>query len=124
MKDAAPPPGVQPGIYQVKCASAKAEREWQHLLDNVPDAAAEAYDRLSNYPLARRPGRQFPLKGKKLKPFWEIEVDAANRIYYAVCLNTSTVIIAVRSDVHSGANVTELVTKRATTVRRLLAEGR
>lgn len=125
MRVAAPPPGVQPGRYQVKCASAKAEREWQQLCEAVPDGAAEAYRWLSNDPLARRQGRQFPLKGKRLKPFWEIEVDDANRIYYAVCLKTLTVIIAVRSDVHRGADVAELVGNRASApLRKLLKEGR
>lgn len=98
--------------------------KWDKLCAKAPESAAEAYKHLATDPLTRRAGRQFPLKGKRLKPFWELEVNGGDRIFYPVCIQTMTVIIAVRRDAHDGAAVTELIGKRATAeLVRLAREG-
>jgi len=118
MRPATPPPGCEPGRYSVVFSSAVAESEWDAFATRNPDAARDAYTRLSTEPLTRQPGRQFPLKGKANKPFWEYEATGGDRIYYAVCLDTQTVIVAVRNDTHKGAEVTAMIMKRAKAIKR------
>ena len=53
------------------------------------------YERISEYPLDVQGTRQFPLKGKRNKPFWEYEVTGGDRLYYAVDLKNQVVVVAV-----------------------------
>jgi len=122
MRPANPPPGCAPGRYQVVFSSAVAEGEWDSFAAKNPDAAQAAFKRLSNEPLSRQPGRQFPLKGKANKPFWEYEATASDRVYYAVCLKTQTVIVAVRNDAHKGSDVAKLIMARVKGVKRIVRE--
>jgi len=122
MLAATPPPGSQPGKFKIVFSSAAAESEWNSFASKHPDAAREAFNRLSTNPLMRQPGRQFPLKGQANKPFWELEITAADRIYYAVCLKTLSVIVAVRSDTHTGAEVSKLIKARVGAIKRLVRD--
>ncbi len=124
MKAATPPPGSQPGKFKIVFSSSAAESEWIAFASKHPEASRDAFNRLSTNPLMRQPGRQFPLKGKANKPFWEFEATAADRIYYAVCLETLSVIVAVRSDVHSGADVAKLIKAHVGGIKRLTREAR
>jgi len=120
MSPATPPPGAQEGRYSVQCASSAAAREWDTFCKRNPEAALAAYERLSQEPLLRIVGRQFPLKGKRLKPFWEYEATSSDRIYYAVCIQTKSVIIAVSNKAHTGAAVSKIIRDRSKVLVRVL----
>lgn len=105
-------PGWTRGRFTVVAASAAAEAEWRAFAVRYPESAKFAFERLSAEPLARQPGRQFQLRGKANRPFWELEATSGDRVYYAVDVNTMTVIVAVRRDAHSGAKVTDLIKRR------------
>jgi hypothetical protein len=100
-------------------ASAAASAEWDAFADREPAAAKVTYERLSQEPLVRIPGRQFPLRGRGLKPFWEFEASPADRVYYAVHLTDQTVIVACCRDVHTGAKVGALIKNRRGTFGEL-----
>lgn len=112
------------GRYIVVASSAAAEAEWKALVIRAPEAAKAAFERLSSEPMTRQATRQFPLRGKANKPFWELEVTAGDRIYYAVNIKTMTVIVAVRNDVHTGADVAQLIKKRRNPFDASVAEAK
>jgi hypothetical protein len=93
-------------------ASATALAEWDDFVEREPEAAKAAFERLSENPLERRPGRQFPLRGRPLRPFWEFEATGADRIWYAIDLTVLTVIVACRRNVHTGAKVAAIIKSR------------
>src|SRR5271154_1838233 len=64
-------PGEQPGTFRVVAESARVERGWHELVARRTDDAKRAYRRLSDSPLERYPGRQFPLRGKLFAGVWE-----------------------------------------------------
>jgi len=76
-------PGEQPGTFRVVAESARVERGWHELVARrTNDDAKRAYRRLSDSPLERYPGRQFPLRGKLFAGVWEYEVGPGDRIFY------------------------------------------
>jgi len=105
-------PGWQPGRYTLVAGSASARAEWEALADRVPDAAKAAFERLTSEPLTRRPKRQFPLRGHAQKPFWELEVTGADRVWYAVSLTEMTVVVACSRKLHTAAELTKTIEKR------------
>lgn len=126
MIECRPDPSWVTGRYRLAFSSAAAEAEWNGFARSNPEAAKRAYERLTAEPLTRIPRRQFSLKGKNNKPFWEYEATGAGRIYYAADIRKMTVIIAARNDVHSGPDVGKLIRARRTTFDdeiRLLAES-
>ncbi len=53
------------------------------------------FERLSEHPLEALGARQFPLKGKKLKPLWQYEITGGDRLFYAVDLETRVIVVCV-----------------------------
>jgi hypothetical protein len=105
------------GPYMLLVASSTVEKEWTSFVGRSADRAKETFERLTTYPRDHIPGRQFPLKGKALKPFWEYEASAADRLWYAVSEQPQEVIVVgVRSDIHSGQKVRELIAVRRAAV--------
>lgn len=112
MIECVPDPSWQSGRFKVVFSSAAAHAEWTAFQKANPKAAQRAYERLSSEPLTRIPGRQFQLRGKKNRPFWEYEATGAFRVYYAADILQMTVIIGARNDVHTGADVGALIRSR------------
>lgn len=93
--------------------SATVEKEWTRLAVRSAEGAKAAFERLTLRPRDHIPQKQFPLKGKKNKPFWEYEITEAERLWYAVSEHPPEVILlAVLRDVHTGKGVRELVELR------------
>lgn len=90
-----PGKGWRTGRYSIVASSASAKAEWDAFVQKLPKAMRAAYERLAEHPLEARGTRQFPLKGKRNKPFWEYEVTAGDRLYYAVDLRLRVVVVAV-----------------------------
>lgn len=107
-------PGWAQGIYEVYAASATVEKEWRGTVRRRPEDAKRCFERLTSAPLQAFGARQFPLKGKVNKPFWEYEVSAGERLYYAVDPQRRVVIVS--SGPHGkedkSSAVSELVKRR------------
>lgn len=125
MREIVPPEGCQQGRYRVVAVSATAASEWNKMAKKIAESTRYAYNRLSHEPLSRYPGRQNPLRGKSNQPFWELEVGSAYRVIYAVDLTDLTIIVGVCHDVHSGAKVANIISKRGSPAKSLeLSEER
>lgn len=90
-----PARGWKTGRFRIVASSKAAKSEWDDFVNKIPKAMKRAYERLSEYPLDVQGSRQFPLKGKRNKPFWEYEVTGGDRLYYAVDLTNQVVVVAV-----------------------------
>jgi hypothetical protein len=53
------------------------------------------FERITEHPLETLGARQFPLKGKNLKPLWQYETTGGDRLFYAVDALTQVVIVCV-----------------------------
>jgi hypothetical protein len=90
-----PARGWKTGRFKIVASSNAAKDEWDDFVAKIPKQMKRVYERLSEYPLDVQGTRQFPLKGKRNKPFWEYEVSAGDRLYYAVDLTNQVVVVAV-----------------------------
>ncbi|MBV9407661.1 MAG: hypothetical protein JO164_02490 [Candidatus Eremiobacteraeota bacterium] len=78
-------------------------------------------ERLSAFPLEVRGARQFPLKGKHNKPFWEYEITGGDRLYYAVDRRAKVVVVAVLPQATRSDAMTRTVRDRRDTFDALVA---
>lgn len=116
--------GWRTGRYRIVASSAAAKAEWDAFAAKLPKAMKAAYERLAEHPLDVRGTRQFPLKGKRNKPFGEYEISGADRLYYAVDLRSQVVVVAVlRHATHSEA-MTGRVRDRRDSFDALVADQR
>jgi hypothetical protein len=81
-----------------------------------------AFERLSEHPLDVQGSRQFPLKGKRLKPFWEYEITGGDRLYYAVDLVKKVIVVAVLPHATRSRSMTDTVEDRRDIFDSLVAE--
>lgn len=92
-----PARGWKTGRFTLAASSRAAKSEWDEFVTKRPKDMKRAYERLTAFPLDVAGSRQFPLKGKQLKPFWEYEISGGDRLYYAVDLRNHVVVVAVLS---------------------------
>lgn len=114
--------GWKEGCYRVVAVSPQAYLEWVLFTNRCPKAAQKTFERLSSDPLAYRPRTQFPLRGRAFYPFWELEVSAKDRIWYAVDEIGRITIVAARDDVLSPAAVAEMLRARRGVYEAAVAE--
>jgi hypothetical protein len=76
-------------------SSAHAKREWEAFVEKVPQAMQTAFERLSDHPLETLGARQFPLKGKALKPLWQYEITGGDRLFYGVDTELHVIVLCV-----------------------------
>jgi len=68
--------------WTVVAHNARVNLGWKNLMQRAGENAAKCYDHLCFAPTARRPGRIFPLKGKRYAGAWEYEVTSGDRVFY------------------------------------------
>jgi len=68
--------------WTVVAHNARVNHAWKDLIEKAGENAAKCYDYLRSTPMVRRPGRIFPLKGKKYAGAWEYEVTGGDRVFY------------------------------------------
>ncbi len=107
-----PPNDCKAGTYPLVASSAQSKAEWDALLVRIPAAVKKAYERLSEHPLEPFGTRQFPLKGKRLKPIWEYEVTGSDRLYYLVDTKHSVVVLYAGKHPSSVTSMADTVTAR------------
>ena len=95
MKDIVVPANWRRGRYTIVASSAQSLREWEAFVEKAPTAMQSAFERLSEHPLGALGARQFPLKGKHLKPLWQYEVTGGDRLFYAVDLEEQVIVVCV-----------------------------
>lgn len=117
-----PARGWKTGRFTVVASSNAAKNEWGDFVNKVPKAMKRAYERLSEYPLDVQGSRQFPLKGKRNKPFWEYEITGGDRLYYAVDLKNQVVVVAVLPHATRSATMVGTVQDRRDAFDGLIAE--
>jgi hypothetical protein len=110
--------GWRQGRYILVSSSAQAHREWDAFVEKIPDAMKAAFERLSEYPLEPLGARQFPLKGKQLKPFWQYEITGGDRLFYAVDLKQRVVIVCVMPHAANAQAVAATIEPRGKNVVR------
>ena len=118
----APARGWKTGRFRVVASSNAAKSEWDHFVKKIPKAMKRAYERLSEYPLDVQGSRQFPLKGKRNKTFWEYEVTGGDRLYYAVDLTNQVVVVAVLPHATRSAAMVSTVQDRRNAFDGLIAQ--
>lgn len=118
MKSIAGQANWKQGRYKLVSSSAKAHREWDAFVQKVPDAMKAAFERLSEHPLDAVGARQFPLKGKQLKPFWQYEITGGDRLFYAVDLKQKVVVVCVMPHAANSQAVAATVVPRGKSVLR------
>jgi len=73
---------VENSTWLVVAKNRRVDRSWQALMQQHPENTRRCYRDLCEAPMARQPGRVFPLKGKKYKGVWEYEVTSGDRVFY------------------------------------------
>ena len=73
---------AEASLWSVVAKNERVNRDWQELIRKAGTNAARCYDYLRATPLARQPGRIFPLRGKKYKGAWEYELTKGDRVFY------------------------------------------
>ncbi len=68
--------------WLVVARNRRVNRDWELLLSRAPENARRCYKDLCTAPMTRKPGRVFPLKGKRYKGAWEYEVTKGDRVFY------------------------------------------
>ena len=76
------------GTYAIESISSTVDKEWADFCTRRPDDAVRAYERLTTDPRTPVGGRQFPLRGKALKGFWQYECNGGDRLHYKVIEKT------------------------------------
>lgn len=79
--------------WLVVAKNRRVNRDWEALLLNAPENAPRCYEDLCTVPMTRKPGRVFPLKGKRYKGAWEYEVTGAERVFYVPDSETRKVTV-------------------------------
>lgn len=104
--------GWAAGSYRLFASSAQVLKEWKEFVATRPDDARRCYERLSVAPLEPMGTRQFPLKGKANKPFWEYELSAGHRMHYGVKKHVVAISVGPHMKKGDGADTTDLITRR------------
>ncbi len=117
-----PARGWKTGRFRVVASSNAAKSEWDDFVRKIPKAMKRAYERLSEDPLDVHGTRQFPLKGKRNKPFWEYEVTGGDRLYYAVDLTNQVVVVAALPHATRSAAMVATVQDRRSAFDGVIAE--
>jgi len=101
------------GKYTIYASSNTVIKEWQDLERRRPDDARRCYERLVSFPLHPLGARQFPLKGKKNKGFWQYEVGSGDRVHYRIAMNaTNVIVVAAGKHPRSGVSLGKQLKKR------------
>jgi hypothetical protein len=114
--------GWKKGRFTIVASSRAAKGEWDDFVSKAPKAMKRAYERLSKSPLEVHGTRQFPLKGKRNKPFWEYEITAGDRLYYAVDLAHRVVVVAVLPHATAASSMIATVHDRRGTFDNIVAD--
>src|ERR1019366_1139679 len=122
MEPIQPKPNWRSGAYTIVASSAQAKAEWDSFVAKVPTAMKVAYERLSSHPLEVSGTRQFPLKGTKLKPFWEYEITGGDRLYYAVDRQKQVVVVCVLPHATKSRSMTKTVESRSGSFKTLVED--
>jgi hypothetical protein len=82
-----PPPaathrGPAAALWIVVAQNGRINRDWEALIKAAASNTAKCYDYLRSTPMLRRPGRIFPLRGKKYAGAWEYELTAGDRVFF------------------------------------------
>ncbi len=110
------------GRYKLIAASNTVKKEWSSFVTRSTANAKVAFERLTTYPRDHIPNRQFPLKGRALKPYWEYEATKADRLWYVVdAAEWRVIMAAIRNDLHVGAKLQALLSSRETAVQTAMA---
>jgi mRNA-degrading endonuclease RelE of RelBE toxin-antitoxin system len=110
------------GEYEVTASSAQAKSEWDSFVASIPKAMQAAFERLSEAPLTAYGSRQFPLKGKQNKPFWEYELTGGDRLYYAVDPQKHVVVVCVLKHSTNSSSMTRTVQARRSEFDAIVVE--
>ncbi|MEG3876138.1 hypothetical protein QT972_01975 [Microcoleus sp. herbarium7] len=68
--------------WLVVAKNRRVNRDWEALMLRAPENTRRCYQDLCTAPIARKPKRVFPLKGKLYKGAWEYEVTGSDRVFY------------------------------------------
>lgn len=68
--------------WLVVAKNRRVNRDWEALMLRAPENTRRCYQDLCTAPMARKPKRVFPLKGKLYKGAWEYEVTGSDRVFY------------------------------------------
>ncbi len=68
--------------WLVVAKNRRVNRDWEALMLRAPENTRRCYQDLFTAPMARKPKRVFPLKGKLYKGAWEYEVTSSDRVFY------------------------------------------
>lgn len=79
--------------WLVVAKNRRVNRDWELLLLRAPENARRCYEDLCTAPMVRKPGRVFPLKGKRYRGAWEYEVTGAERVFYVPDLPRRKVVV-------------------------------
>lgn len=60
----------------------RVNRDWEALLSRAPENVRRCYEDLCTAPMVKKPGRVFPLRGKRYSGAWEYEVTRGDRVFY------------------------------------------
>jgi hypothetical protein len=73
----------------------RPSRWWDGSAQEFAKTMHAAWIAVPEHPLVVYATRQFPLKGKRYKPFWEYEISGGDRLYYAVDLYQQVIVVSV-----------------------------
>ncbi len=73
----------------------------------APENARRCYEDLCTAPMTRKPGRVFPLKGKRYKGAWEYEVTKGDRVFYVPDAQQQKVVVYYAGEHPKNAPVLE-----------------
>lgn len=68
--------------WLVVAKNRRVNRDWEALMLRAPENTRRCYQDLCTAPMARKPKRVFPLKGKRYQGAWEYEVTSSDRVFY------------------------------------------
>ena len=69
-------------LWTVVARNERVNRGWNDLIKTAGENAAKCYDYLCSMPMAPKPRRVFPLRGKRYAGAWEYEVTGGDRVFY------------------------------------------
>ena len=69
-------------LWTVVARNERVNRGWKDLIKTAGANAAKCYTHLCSTPMVSRPGRIFPLRGKRYAGAWEYEITGGDRVFY------------------------------------------
>jgi mRNA-degrading endonuclease RelE of RelBE toxin-antitoxin system len=79
--------------WKVVAHSQKIYKNWNSLMEKIPESLERCLEYLCETPMQRYPKRVFPLRGKKYKGAWEFEVTGGDRVLYVPDPETKIVTV-------------------------------